>query len=414
MPNKRANGEGSIGKVNRNGYTYWRCKYTVGKDAQGKQIQKVKYFKTQKEAREYLQSVSVELTNDTYLEPSKMTVAQWCDTWLNEYCNEQKYLTVKHYRTQCTNHIKPVLGAIKLTDLKPQQIQSFYNELAKTGKTVTKKDKQGKLITTHEPLSSKTIKNIHVVLSKCLSVAVDLDYIRVNPAKKTNIKKPVRKEINPLTDEQAKLFMANIGDDKYSNILRVILYTGMRESEAIGLTWDCVDFKKGVIRIEKQLQRRPVADGGFTFAPLKNDRVRSVTVAPFVMQLLKDQQKKQIKEKLSCPNEAWLGFDTLQDQKTALVFTDERGYHLNQKALYLRYKKIAEKIGADDTTVHDLRHTFAVFSLQNGDDYKTVQENLGHATASFTLDVYGHVSEKMRQDSADRMQAHIMELMSGS
>ena len=77
----------------------------------------------------------------------------------------------------------------------------------------------------------------------------------------------------------------------------------------------------------------------------------------------------------------------------------------------LGYKKIAARIGAPDSRVHDLRHTFAVISLQNKDDVKTVQENLGHATASFTLDVYGHVSERMRQESADRMQEYIQSVI---
>lgn len=66
--------------------------------------------------------------------------------------------------------------------------------------------------------------------------------------------------------------------------------------------------------------------------------------------------------------------------------------------------------GAPDARVHDLRHTFAVLSLQNGDDVKTVQENLGHATAAFTLDVYGHVSERMKEDSAARMQGYFENL----
>lgn len=413
MANKRSNGEGTIDKVIRSGYSYWRCRYTVS-NASGKQNQKAKYFKTQKEAREYLQSVSVELNNDTYLEPSKQTVSQWLDTWLKDYCNEQKYSTVKHYKAQCETHIKPALGAIKLCDLRPQQIQSFYNELAKTGKITTKKDKSGKTVTTRSPLASKTIKNIHAVFSKALSIAVELDYIKTNPASKTSIKRPVRKEIHPLTDEQAKLFMKNIGNDKYSNILRVILYSGLRESEAIGLTWDSVDFKNNVLKIDKQLQRRPQADGGYTFTPPKNNKTRYITVAPFVMQILKDQQKKQLEEKNKCPADIWQGYKDSKEQKTALVFTDELGSNLHPKLLYQRYKRIAKKIGAEDTTVHDLRHTFAVFSLQNGDDYKTVQENLGHASASFTLDIYGHVSEKMKQASADRMQAHIMELMSGS
>ncbi len=89
------------------------------------------------------------------------------------------------------------------------------------------------------------------------------------------------------------------------------------------------------------------------------------------------------------------------------MFTNEIGHHLQPKRVYLHFKKIAEEIGAPDARVHDLRHTFAVLSLQNGDDVKTVQMNLGHASAAFTLDVYGHVSDRMQRESAARMEQYI-------
>ena len=89
-----------------------------------------------------------------------------------------------------------------------------------------------------------------------------------------------------------------------------------------------------------------------------------------------------------------------------LVFTTETGRYIIPQTAFRRFKRIAEKIGRPDARFHDLRHTFAVTSIQEGDDIKTVQENLGHATASFTLDVYGHVSEKMKKESAARMQSY--------
>ena len=92
------------------------------------------------------------------------------------------------------------------------------------------------------------------------------------------------------------------------------------------------------------------------------------------------------------------------------MFTNEIGHHLQPKRVYLHFKKIAEEIGAPDARVHDLRHTFAVLSLQNGDDVKTVQMNLGHASAAFTLDVYGHVSDRMQRESAARMEQYIADV----
>ena len=90
-----------------------------------------------------------------------------------------------------------------------------------------------------------------------------------------------------------------------------------------------------------------------------------------------------------------------------LVFTDELGGNLTPETVYKNFKKVAVEIGCENLHFHSLRHSYAVAALQSGDDIKTVQENLGHYTAAFTLDVYGHVTDKMRQDSANRMQQYI-------
>ena len=93
-----------------------------------------------------------------------------------------------------------------------------------------------------------------------------------------------------------------------------------------------------------------------------------------------------------------------------LVFTNELGGHLCHCTVYKKFKAIVSEIGMPEERFHDLRHSFAVASIESGDDIKTVQSNLGHATASFTLDVYGHVSQKMRQQSADRMEEFIQKV----
>ena len=94
-------------------------------------------------------------------------------------------------------------------------------------------------------------------------------------------------------------------------------------------------------------------------------------------------------------------------EQSGLVFTDEIGHHLSAQTVYLHFKKLAAEAGYPDARFHDLRHSYAVAALQSGIDVKTVQETLGHHTAAFTLDVYGHVTERMKQESANRMEAFI-------
>ena len=370
----------------------WEARYTVGRDpGTGKQIPRSVYGATQQEVRKKLAQVTTALDCGDYFQPSKMTLARWVELWLQEYTSDKKYLTVKHYTAQCKTHIVPSLGAVKLAELTAPQIQAFYNGLLRDG------------------MAPKSVRNIHGILTKCLSTAVSVEYIRDNPASRVTLPRVEKKEIHPLTDEQVKDFLRVSAGDEYEILLKVILFTGLRESEAIGLTWDCVDFKAGTVKVCKQLQKRPLSDGGFTFAPLKNDKTRTLRPAPFVLELLERRKREQAEQRLKA-GELWVGWQTTDQQKSALVFTTATGSNLSPQTVYNHYKKLASQIGAPDSRVHDLRHTFAVLSLQNGDDVKTVQGNLGHATAAFTLDVYGHVSERMKEDSAARMQEYISNL----
>jgi integrase len=412
MANKKgtrtASGAGSLRKVTktvgRKAYTFWEARITVGTDpGTGKQLVRSFSGKTQKEVREKMQAAAATVNAGDYFEPSKMTVAEWLDIWLKEYGADWKYKTREKYETVCRIHLKPAVGAVKLSKLTPPQIQSFYNELGRTGKVTRKKDKNGKIVERREPLAAKSIRLVHGVLSKALNTAVRVGYIKRNAAELCTTPRPERKEIKPLTDAQVKDFVSLCAGEDYGRIYKLILFTGLREGEALGLTWDCVDFKSGTLTVKQQLQRQGDKD---EIVPLKNSKPRYLTAPAFVMELLRDEHTHQLEQRLSA-GELWQGWQSQEEMKTALVFLRDDGSNITAAALYQRYKHLAEMIGAPESRVHDLRHTFAVLSLQNGDNVKTVQDNLGHATAAFTLDVYGHVSEKMKEDSAARMQAYI-------
>ena len=404
---KRGRGEGSVYKktqtVKGKVYVSWEAQVTVGFDENGKRVRKSFSGKTKAEVQKKMQEAAVAVMHNDYFEPSKMTVSHWFNIWLSEYLGSVKYQTRVQYDCMYRNHIKPELGCVKLSALSGPMIQKFYNRLQTTTRY------QGRSRKEEKPLSAKTIKNIHGILSKALKTAVEQGLLKRNPAEYAKIPRVEKTEIKPLSDDEVADFMSLCGDTVYGRYLMFVLYTGLREAEAIGLTWDCVDFRRAEIKINKQLQRRVRKDGGYTVASLKNDKVRSITVSPYVLNILKTQKKIQLEERLKA-GEYWQGFQNLAEQKTAFVFTKPDGDHLRVSTVYDNFKKIARQIGTSDSRVHDLRHTFAVISLQNGDDVKTVQTNLGHATAAFTLDVYGHASERMRRESADRMQQYIESL----
>ena len=391
---KNAAGCGSIRKkiVRRNGkeYPYWEGRYTCGFDpGTGKQIQKSVTGKTQKEVAQKIKELTAALDAGTYIAPNKMTVGQWLDSWQREYLANVKPSTVSSYEATIRNHLQPGLGAIRLDSLTTHDIQEFYNSLHSPSEN-------------RNALSSKTIKNIHGILHHALEQAMLNNYIRSNPSNACVIPKAIKKKVKPMNEHQIADFLKAIKGHKYENMFLIALFTGMRQGEVCGLQWECVDFDNGTILIDKQLQSlRGKVRGDkekYALVPTKNGKERTITAAPYVMDIL--WKTKQAQD----ANRKDFGSDFVEN---GLVFTDEIGNRVTPQALYRAFKLVVTELNMKDVRFHDLRHSYAVVSLKSGDDVKTVQENLGHATASFTLDTYGHVTEKMKKDSADRMQAFI-------
>ena len=362
---RTAGGAGTIRKKtfvsNGKEYTYWEARYTSGYDpGTGKQIQRTINGKSKKEVAEKLREATASIDKGTYLDPCKMTLGEWLDIWAKEYLIGVKESTAYTYKTSIKNHIKPAMGAVRLDAVTPHMIQGFYNSKLETH-------------------SAKTIKNFHGVLHAALKQAVLNGYIATNPADASIRPRVEKKEMHPM--------------DEY------LITTGMRKGEVLGLTWDAVDFSRGTILIDKQLQRPREGDGKCILITTKNGKSRKLKPAREVMNVLYRTKKQQM---------AWqLEHGECFQNPMNLVFTNEFGGYLNPNTVYNHFKEVVAQIGAPDIRFHDMRHSYAVAALQAGDDVKTVQGNLGHATAAFTLDVYGHVTDQMKEESANRMERFI-------
>ena len=388
-----ANGAGSIRKRTQvksgKTYTYYEGRCTVGFDPlTGKQIQKTITGKTEREVQQRLSKMQVDVDEGTYIEPSKQTLGEWLDMWLETYvAGSVKPYTEDSYRAVCENHIKPLLGNIKLAALSAPQIQQLYNKLVR-----------------EKGLSSKTVKNVHGVLHRALNKAVQIGDIRHNPADACELPKVYQKEIVPLEEPQITAFLKAIRGHKYEHIYQVTLFTGLRQGEVLSLTWGCVDFEHRTLYINKQLQKSKKVGGTYQLVPTKNGKARLLTVAPSVMAVLRRQKSQQAQMQLLA-GPVW-------ENKDNLVFTNEQGGHLAHVTVYKNFKTIVHGLGLD-TRFHDLRHTYAVSALESGDTIKTVQDNLGHASAAFTLNIYSHTTQKMRRESADQMENFIKSVSGG-
>ena len=364
----------------------WEARYTLGIDpGTGKQIQKSVYGKTQKEVRQKLTAITAEIDSGIYQEPCKMTVNEWLDIWLKDYQIGVKDSTAYLYERQAKLYLRPALGNIPLETLKAHTIQRLYNSLSQ--------EHDGQ-----PALSAKTIKNIHGVLHRALEQAQKMGYIRNNPLAAVTLPRIEKKQIKPLEDDELCAFLKEIRGDTYELVYFVTVFTGLRQGEVLGLTWDCVDFEKKTLLINKQHGKRK-GTCEYGFSSLKNDWPRVIEAADSVMDALRKQKERQQRWAARL-KEVW-------DNSDNLVFTTETGRYLCNQTVYLAFKKVMRRLHLDATRFHDLRHTFAVNSLKSGDDIKTVQENLGHQTAAFTLDVYAHVTSGMKRESANRMDQYI-------
>ena len=387
MAKKSAAGAGNIRKkeVTRNGkiYKYWEARVSLGRDAgTGKQKQISISGKTQKEVREKLTATLKAIDDKTYTPVNKITVSEWLDEWMETYCiNKVKPLTYSAYTASIKNHIKPQIGAIELQGLRGLHVQKLYNSLTERG------------------LSAKTVKNTAAILHKALSVAQKQGIIQFNACVAADLPKSTPTEIKPLTDEEIPLFLKAIENSRYKNAFALCLFAGLREGECLGLSWKQVDFRSGKITINQQLQLERKANAKYYIAKsTKSGKARVITPPDIAFKYLRSEKAKQAENRLKAGT-AW-------DNEYDLVFTDEIGRNVAIVSFYKEFKRIASSIGRPDARPHDLRHTAATVAISSGADIKSVQSLLGHATASFTLNVYAHTSEKMMQDTANRIQGY--------
>lgn len=385
---RAAQGSGTIRKktVTRSGkqYTYWEARITTGRDpGTGKQVQRSISGKTQKEVREKLQALAVAVNSGTYSAPVRLTVGEWLDTWAADYLGGKKAGTAKIYRNNVKNHIKPALGAVQLDALRPHDVQVFVNGLS--------------------DLSPASVQLAYKVLHSALQKAVELEYIPRNPAAHCELPKVEREEIRPLDDAQAAALLKAAKGSRLEQLVGVALFTGMRLSELLGLTWDAVDMKAGTISVNKQLERPELRRGPSPFISPKNGKPRTITAAPSVFALLRRQKARQAEAQLRA-GEVW-------ENAHNLVFTDETGGPWLHGAIDRQFRQLTHKAGLEGVRFHDLRHTYAVNAIRAGDDVKTIQGNLGHASAAFTLDKYGHFTKRMQRDSAQRMEGFIQDVL---
>ena len=416
MARRRGAGEGSIYKrKNGKGKSKWAASITIGQDDKGKPKRKTFYGETREEVKNKLNEVLSKISHGTYREPAKIKFSEWLDTWLNDYKKRHlRTTTWESYESHSRLHIKPAIGYIKLSQLTTTHLQRLYNDKLDGGRSDNKKG----------GLSAKSVKEIHGVIYGALEQAKKEGMIIINPADAVVLPKVEKPEIKFFDSEEVAIFLTAARETHYFVAYYLELATGLRRGELLGLRWKDVDLEYKSITVTQGLLR---SKDGLIFQPPKTKQShRTISIPVGVTTELKNHKKKQAEIKLKA-GEAWhkeLIFLTRKPEPNDLVFTNEIGQPVDPRALTRHFERLIERINKDieiageekcwkqedietkklkRISFHDLRHTYATLSLQQGVDMKTTQENLGHFDPGFTLSVYSGVTNRMKQKSTDKI-----------
>ena len=373
---------GSIEKRGKNSY---RLSCLAGYNLQGKPIKKTKTVHgTKKEAEIELAKFVADVQNGMVIEGKALKFSEFTEIWKRDYgSKELAPSTYKRYCRMLETRLLPYFGHFYVNKIKPTDIMQFYDLLSKDTQLVRKKDNDGNK--TLKPLSGKTILEHHRLLRAMLHKAVYWQVIVSNPAERVQppkAKKPKRKYYD---DDQCKILLENLEqlDEeqiKYKTAIILTVFTGVRLGELMGLEWNDIDFRNGIVSINRSSQY--LADTGvFTKVPKTESSIREVAIPDFVISLL-EEYKLWYDEQKSLYGELWIDSNRL--------FVQADGKPMHPSTISKWFVKFIGQIGLPVINFHGLRHTNATLLIAQNIDVAVVAARLGHAQITTTFNFYVH------------------------
>lgn len=311
----------------------------------------------------------------------KLLVSDWMDEFLLDVEQRVSRATYVSYRSVINTHINPFIGDIRLTELQAHDIRSLISKLTQNGK------------------STRTIEYAYVVLNAALSMAVDDGFIPKNPAHRIKRAKVITKEKTVVSAHQLQKLLQSIDDKPFYRLIYITANTGLRREEILALRLKDVNEITQSITVAQTLHydEREVYITPTTKNKTSN---RTIRLDAQTMGMVK-QQIKYVEN---------LKMTTFGYQDNHLLFPTSKGLPIFPNNVSKRLKGYAAKANLPASfTFHSLRHTHATLLLQEGVNYKAVQERLGHATAKVTMDSYAHVTPKMEDavlSAVDKIMGH--------
>ena len=362
----RANGEGSI-YPKGDGFEVALIVHGRRRTARAKTIT---------EARAKLRELQRRQEQEQASYDERITVKQFLEYWLSVAATTVRPRTYKRYAEYVRVHAIPVIGHLRLNQLRPVHLQDLYAARLKSG------------------ASASTVQHLHATLHRALKMAERWEYVPRNVASRVTPPRVPKFKIRPLTVAEVQRLLAAASGTRFEAAVVLGVVTGMRLGEIFALRWSDVDLGNGpVIHVRGSLQR---VEGRLQIVePKTAGSVRDVALSELGQQALRRHRKQQMKHRLQL-GASWEDHD--------LVFPNAWGRFMATDYFVRReFRRILDKAELPRIRFHDLRHTFATLQLGNQQPIKIVSEMMGHSRTAITQDLYTHVSAQMQRKAADAL-----------
>jgi integrase len=373
VTSKRGNGEGSIYQRSSDGL--WRGAMVTTDPESGQSVRRYVSGKTRAAAVEKLRRLRQAIDEGGPAPGSTITVNQLFTRWYADVLRHQVAASASsNYLSVATNHILPTLGAKRVAQVTTADVDRLLSHKLDAG------------------LSVSTVQRIRSVMAQAIGQAMRWGWVSRNVATLARAPRSERREGRSLTPEQARALLSSLAGRRNQPLYALMLATGLRRGEALGLQWRDLDVEKSLLRVRRQLKWE---GGSLVTSDTKTSRSRRTVNLPFPMVRMLEAHR--------CRQEFERSSSRLEWPDTGFIFTTSRGTPIDPRNLYREFQQIARGAGLGTWHPHELRHSAASLMLAQGVKLHVVSELLGHASIRMTADVYGHVLNPDREAAADAM-----------